>query len=234
MAKKKKEKETTEETAHPSDVGQSRCTPEPPKPLSLTLKKIEAGTVLHRVHPDKYSAGQFNPGVRGNARFSPIQDDKGNPVPTMYAGSTMDCALMETVFHDVPHTAGMKTLAKNKLERLVHSQIAITQDLCLVSLASVPLRKMGIRKSDLIETEKDKYPDTRKVAKGIRDQNTEVQGFMWVSRQDDEAYAYVLFGDRIPDGVIVQRGSGADVLEQSTYDKVIDLAIRLDVMIVDD
>src|SRR3989344_1387264 len=84
------------------------ATPAPPAKLHVTLTELPQGQVLHRVHQNQYRADQFNPGVRGNARFSPIQDGRGQPLPTLYGGTTVECALMETVFHDVPHTAGVK------------------------------------------------------------------------------------------------------------------------------
>lgn len=83
-------------------AGESRTTPPPPQVLQLTLTSLGEGETLHRVHLDRYRPDAFNPGLAGNARFSPIQDDAGNPIPTLYAGTTMACALMETVFHDVP------------------------------------------------------------------------------------------------------------------------------------
>ena len=47
---------------------------------------LAQGVVLHRVHLHRYRADQFNPGVSGNARFSPIQDEHGQPIPTLYGG----------------------------------------------------------------------------------------------------------------------------------------------------
>lgn len=87
-------------------------TPEPAATLHVTLTVLAKGNVLYRVHQDIYQPDQFNPGVHGNARFSPIQDDQGRAIPTLYGGTTVDCALMETVFHDVPHTAGFKSFDK--------------------------------------------------------------------------------------------------------------------------
>lgn len=230
MAKKSKN-EPTKETSQPSDASHAGSASEP---LNITLETLEAGTALHRVHKEEYAADQFNPGVRGNARFSPIKDEKGDAVPTMYAGETVDCALMETIFHDVPHTPGLKTLGKRKLNGQVHSILTVQKDICVASLTSIPLRRMGIRKSDLIETEKDRYPETREVAESIRNQHPDVQGLVWVSKQDDKALAYVLFGDRISKGVITQSSSGADLLEAPTFNQVLDLADRLDVLIIDD
>ncbi|MBE2321381.1 RES family NAD+ phosphorylase, partial [Solirubrobacter sp. CPCC 204708] len=169
------------------------------------------GTVLHRVHQSQYQADQFNPGVRGNARFSPIQDDQGQAIPTLYAGTTLPCALMETVFHDVPHTPGFKSFDKAKLAGQVHSTVRVEADLQLIDLSSVALRKLGVTRKQLIDTEKDQYSATRKWAVALHRQCPQAQGLSWVSRQDDSARAVVLFGDRIAEGAL-QDGGGTHSL----------------------
>ncbi|MEX5624647.1 RES domain-containing protein, partial [Pseudomonas syringae] len=57
-------------------------TPVPTATLHVTITVLAKGDVLHRVHQEKYQPDQFNPGVHGNARFSPIQDDQGRAIPT--------------------------------------------------------------------------------------------------------------------------------------------------------
>lgn len=208
-------------------------TPPPPATLHVTLTELAAGLVLHRVHLDQYHADQFNPGVRGNARFSPIQDQHGQPIPTLYGGTTMNCALMETVFHDVPHTAGFKSFDKGKLAGQVHSTVEVMQPLQVVDLASVPLRKLGITRKQLIDTEKDQYPATRRWAEALHHQCPDAQGLSWVSRQDDSARAVVLFGDRIQAGELRVRGTSNNLVDNGdTYDALLDLADRLGVVIV--
>ncbi len=216
----------------PADEASS-STPAPPDKLHVTLTSLAKDEVLHRVHQSKYQADQFNPGVQGNARFSPIQDEHGNPIPTLYGGTTMACALMETVFHDVPHTAGFKSFDKGKLVGQVHSTVQVEQELQLVDLASVPLRKLGVTRKQLIDTEKDQYPATRKWAEAILRQCPQAQGLSWVSRQDDSARAVVLLGDRIPDGALRPEGNSRSLLDDANaYDVVLDLADRIGVNIV--
>lgn len=151
-------------------------TPVPPESLHLTLTTLASGQVLHRVHLQRYGAVQFNPGTRGNARFSPIQDRRGASLPTLYAGTTLPCALMETVFHDVPHTPGFKSLDKAKLLGQQHSTVQVLQDLRLADLGSVALRKLGVPRRQLIDTEKDQYPATRKWAEAMHRASADVQG----------------------------------------------------------
>ncbi|WP_246792991.1 RES family NAD+ phosphorylase [Burkholderia perseverans] len=209
------------------------ATPAPPEVLHATMKTIEAGTMLHRVHLDRYLADEFNPGTQGNARFSPIQDAQSVAIPTLYGGATMDCAMIETIFHDVPHAAGLKTFDKSRLDGQVHSMVEVTEDLTLVDLASVALRKLGVTRRQLIDTEKDQYPATRRWAQKLHEQLPEAQGLSWISRQDDSARAVVLFGDRIPDGALRQEEVSRSLTgDTGAYDAVLDLAGRLDVLIV--
>ncbi|WP_025806336.1 RES family NAD+ phosphorylase [Pseudomonas chlororaphis] len=217
----------------PPEAEAGATTPAPPDTLSTTTTILGAGTLLHRVHQDKYKADQFNPGRLGNARFSPIENDKGEAIPTLYGGTTADCAMMETIFHDVPHAPGLKTIDKGKLVGQVHSEVELTQDLQLVDLASVPLRKLGVSRKQLIDTEKDQYPATRKWAEALHQKCPQAQGLSWISRQDDTARAVVLFGDRIPADALRPQGDSRSLVEDpEAYDDVLDLAGRLGVLIV--
>ncbi len=232
MAKRSAKPAGGTDPSPPADEASS-STPAPPDMLHATLTSLAQGEVLHRVHQSKYQADQFNPGAHGNARFSPIQDEHGKPIPTLYGGTTMECALMETVFHDVPHTAGFKSFDKGKLVEQVHSTVQLEQELQLVDLASVPLRKLGVTRKQLIDTEKDQYPATRKWAEAIHRQCPQAQGLSWVSRQDDSARAVILFGDRIPDGALRPDGNSRSLLDDGdAYDAVLDLADRIGVNIV--
>lgn len=185
-----------------------------------------------RVHSDEYAGSQFNPGLKGNARFSPIRDTRREPIPTLYAADTFEAALMESVFHDVPHAPGFKQFDKRKLEGQVHSKVRATQDLKLADLTSKPLRKLGVKRDQLIDTEKDQYPNTREWAKAIHAQHPDIQGLHWTSRQDDSARAVMLFGDRIPEGVLHQVGDSRSLLKDDAYGEILNLAEVIGVNVV--
>ena len=202
--------------------------PIPNERNALSISTLRKGTVLHRVHLSKYAATTLNPGAIGNARFSPIQDGHGIPIPTLYAGSSMDCALMETVFHDVPHKSGFNTFDKQKLVNHVHSKIRLKHPLNLIDLGSVALRRLGLKRNQLIDTEKDLYPATRTWAGAAHRICEHAQGLFWVSRQDDSARAVMFFGDRLPAHTLEQLGTSFSLLSDcSTYEKVFNLAQRL-------
>lgn len=208
----------------------SAPTPAPPATLHVTPWTLTSKQVLHRVHSDQYQADEFNPGKKGNARFSPIRDNEGKAIPTIYAAMTFDAAAMESVFHDVSHAPGYKNYAKDKLEGQVHSQVQAQRDLKLADLSSVALRKLGVQRKQLIDTEKSEYPNTRLWAEAIHAKHENIQGLSWISRQDDTARAVVLFGDRVPQGTLQQVGSPRNLLrDEQAYAELLDLADRIGV-----
>ena len=207
--------------------------PDPPAVLHITPVTWKAGTALHRVHLDVYAAEAFNPGIKGNARFSPIVTAAGKPIPTLYGGTSFNCAAMETVFHDVPFAPGLKTFAKHRLEGQLHSVLATAAALTLADLRNVPLRKLGVERRQLIDTEKDTYGQTRKWAAAIYVQHAHIQGLCWTSRQDDSAMAVMLFGDRVGAGVLKQRESSRALLDDGpAYMGLLTLADMIGVRVV--
>ncbi|CAM3004578.1 RES family NAD+ phosphorylase [Komagataeibacter intermedius] len=227
---------TTESPSTPpvAVTATSRTIPRPPPDLNALVKKTiwSADKTIHRIHPETYGANTFNPGPRGNARFSPIIDANGISIPTIYGGTTLECAAMETVFHDVPHEPGLKTVAKRKLKNHQYSQLQSSTDLTLADLSSTALRKLGIPRVDLIETDKDIYPQTRKWAEAIHAQCPDVQGLEWVSRQDDRARAIILFGDRLPPDPLSSIAPSVDIVEnEDTYAALVELAETIGVQI---
>jgi hypothetical protein len=208
--------------------------PSPSGSLNVTRFIWQRGKAVHRIHQQKYAPTAFNPGVVGNARFSPIQTLLGVAIPTLYGGTTFDCAAMETVFHDVPFVPGFKSVAKQKLASQHYSVLEPREDLVLADLSQVALRKLGIARAQLIDTEKDRYPSSREWAHAIYTQCPDVQGLRWVSRQDDRAEAIMLFGDRISAGVLSHIGVSRDLLlDAATYGGLLALAGAIGVTLVE-
>jgi hypothetical protein len=210
-----------------------------PAPLADIAKLVKTVTwpkdqVIHRIHLKIYGSSEFNPDPKGNARFSPIKAADGASIPTLYGGTTFDCAAMETVFHDVPFAAGLKTFDKQKLIGQVYSQVTPRRDLNLVDLSTTALRKLGVQRNELIDTEKDKYPGTRKWAEAIHAACSDAEGLCWVSRQDDRALAIVLFGNRLAAADLVPTGDPRSVLADiPVYTDLLVLADRIGVNIVE-
>ena len=208
--------------------------PPPPKSLDATLVTWGGGLEFHRVHDLAFGGNEFNTSTKGNARFSPIADDAGVLIPTLYAGTTLDCALMETIFHDVPFKSGFKPFSKLKMDGKVHSVLRPTAELRLIDLSTVALHKLGVKRTQLIDTTKACYTATRRWAQGLYTQFPAAQGLRWTSRQDDQAHAVMLFGSRVNSSDVRSHGlSESLLLDGYAHPSVIDLATRIGVTLVD-
>lgn len=206
---------------------------EPPESLQGTLIEWGAGKTLYQVHRQRFRSNVFNPTSHGNARFSPILDQSGKVIPTLYAGTTLDCALMETVFHDVPYKSGFKPLPLSILDEHVHSAIEVKRDLRLLDLGTVALHKLGIKRSHLIDTTKSLYPRTRHWAEALYAQFPAAQALRWTSRQDDHAFALMLFGTRVKASDLIPTEESVPLIESGeAILPVLELAIRLGVTFV--
>jgi hypothetical protein len=51
------------------------------------------------------------PSARAAARISGPTMSRTAAIPTLYGGTSFNCASMETVFHDVPFSSGLKAFA---------------------------------------------------------------------------------------------------------------------------
>ncbi|QWT22175.1 RES family NAD+ phosphorylase [Bacillus sp. NP157] len=211
----KKNPPADEATAGPmTPLPPSVQVPPPPSSLAVNSKATtwRKGRKIHRVHHARFAANQFNPGI-GNARFSPVNDASGKPIPTLYGGGDFTCAVMESVFHDLPRGAGMKTFDRTRLDNQVHSVVMPLRDLKLADLGTMPLKKLGVERRQLIDTDKDVYAATRQWAAAFHAQRSDIDGLLWPSRQSDRP-ALVLFGDRVAvsdlDPVGSSRSVGSD------------------------
>jgi len=202
--------------------------------LNVTTIEWGKGVTLFRVHRAVYSPTQFNPSKAGDARFSPLILPTGEVVPTLYAGTTLDCALMETVFHDVPFAPGLKTVSK---KTIVHGQMRSSmravRDLSLIDLRSIALRRLGLTRRELIKTEAAQYPVTRSYALRLYEQLPSAEGMIWTSRQDDQSQALVLFETRLEGFVLEQLKHSESLIlaDGSASSDVLALADRLGVLI---
>jgi hypothetical protein len=208
-------------------------------PLTVPVDRMERfakGSVVCRVHSALYSPVdgviRFNDSDRGNARFSPIRDRAAKIIPTLYAGVTCNCALMETVFHDVPIGAGATTIDPAKLDSLVCSEVETLKDLLLIDLTSTGLRHFGLKNTDLIDTDANTYPLTRAWAEALYERNPDAQGLFWTSRMQNRAQSFILFGPRVDSSKFLRPSGDPKHLRQSdgTIDsEVLRLARKIDV-----
>lgn len=170
----------------------------PPNPLARpNYLKLRKGTVIHRVHLSVFDGDSFNPCDGGQTRFAPIADAKGKCVPSLYAGSTVESAIFETIFHDIPVKAELKTVPKIMVTERSHSELKLTRGFELVMLHAADLSKWKIRRQNLIGSSPKLYGKTAEWATAIHHQFLNADGLVWTSNLCDPAVAYLFFGDRV-------------------------------------
>ena len=172
------------------------------------LKRADIGIVewparpLWRIYAKVFGPLGFNGTNKGDARFSPIKH-AGAIIPTMYAATGVQAALMETVLHDVPlpsigFVLRLNTFTEQRRVAQLHTAIPLQ----LADLSTVGLRRMGFARADVVDSDKLHYPVTRQLAAWVYTQCPDVHGLAWTSRQDDSAQAVVLFETRLPAGAL--------------------------------
>lgn len=201
--------------------------PPPAADVGLLILAIPAGEILYRVHASRRGPTAFNPGLGPPSRFAPLHaDDPPIVVPTLYAASTILGALSESVFHDVPHRGPAKRILVSRLDGMVLSAITLTRPLRVAQLAGAGLRRIGVRRRDLIDGGPGTDTTTARWAAALHDCSAAPDGLTWTSRQDDTARACVLFGDRVDPGTLAPISApihldvapGLDLVEQAATD----------------
>jgi hypothetical protein len=186
-----------------------------PNPSTMRVGKeayvtLDKGTELHRIHPAAYKAEQFNPTAAGDARFSPIRNASGAIIPTIYAAQTFDCAACEIILRCpdtllLDPTTGLPTfqiVVPADFKAYNHSIVTTTAELNLVDLTNAGQRKIGVNQNALLAGPRSTYPATRAWAERIHAICPKAQGIYYSSAQFGPDFAIVLFGDRVPDGVL--------------------------------
>jgi hypothetical protein len=181
--------------------------PPPAADLDPLITLMPEGTALFRVHRVHRAPGAFNPGLGRRGRFHPFHasGSSSGPVPTLYASMTIAGAFSESVFHDVPYRGPAKRILVSRLDGLALSILVVTSPLPLAQLAGPGLRRLGVRRRELIEGGPATYDRTVAWAAALHACPPKPAGLMWMSRQDDTSEACVLFGDRVGADAITAR-----------------------------
>ena len=182
---------------------------------------------LWRVHAQVHGPAGFNSTNQGNARFSPVEH-AGAIISTLYAATSVQAALMETVLHDapVPSAGFILTLGRANDPRRI-SRLLTAMPVRLADLSTVGLRRLGISRADVIDSDKTHYPVTRQLATWIYATCPDVHGLAWTSRQDDSAQAIVLFESRLAAGTLTVVEQDADFFSGPHHAALIELVGRL-------
>ncbi len=214
---------------HPLPQPQPQPRPEPPPTRGRPTLIELLPAVWWRVHPfdpatGRFAPARFNDSGLGDARFSPLWQggaptaatprqaaaaDAGatslrTPVPTLYAAATIEGALMESVLREVPTPSEgyLHDLQRDLDGPLRLSQVELVEPLQVVDLTKLGLQRMGLKPSQLFDTDADDYPRTRRWAEWLRGVTPAAQGLLWLSARQPESRAVMLFGDRIRRGAV--------------------------------
>lgn len=167
--------------------------PAPPSPFDPEQTTLPAGTVLHRVYgagPDgKRLPTSFNPGKGEPTRFAFFNDDKGTPVPVLYAAENVETAVCESILHHLPAAGGM--VFPNHYADRIAAGITTVRPLQVASFRGVGLRRFGLDRSQLTDTDSAYYDKTVKWAEAAW--KAGLDGCEWTSRRLDSSAAYVFF-----------------------------------------
>lgn len=149
-----------------------------------------------RCHNVQMGATEFNTTVNSR-RFRPVQDRSEAIVPTIYGANLIEGALSETVFHDVPVRGTGRRIFRKALVPIVLSTITPGRELKLAELQGAGLGRLGITHGELIETGAKQYPRTALWAQALYDHTAHFDGLIWRSRQFNDSFALILWGDRV-------------------------------------
>ena len=204
----------------------------PALPLSPLLECWPAGRVIHVIYDTAFPPESFNPGVDGAGRtrkptrFAPIRDVADKVVPYLYGGATLDCAIFETVFHDVPIDAKDKFVDLAVFAQRGHGQLVPRRPLKLVDLTSEGLHRLQVPKQELIASPSRAYPRTAQWAQALHRQCRDIDGLLWMSRQRDRDQALLLFGDRAGTALTGMRMGGPLARNPELRQAVLAAALR--------
>ena len=179
----------------------------PPAAGSPALRTVPPGT-WWRVHQLSPRTGQFAPHAfntsgRRHARFSPLRAGR-RVVPTLYASQTLEGALMETVLHDVPFPSEghIHDLQRDLQSDLHASRISLTAPLKWVGLGKLGLQRMGLRVSQMFESDACDCARTQAWARWLHATVPQAQGLYWMCARQPECAGLMLFGDRAAASVV--------------------------------
>lgn len=175
--------------------------PDPFPPFNTTI--LPAGTQLVRLHDPIFEGDEPNPCKGKLTRFAPLGLPDGSCLPTLYAASSFECAVHESVFHDLPYNAPDKFIAAAKVTTRAISWLEVEADLVLVSLREPDLNRLNRTRAELIDTRPSEYAITARWAEAFHKADPDVAGIGWTSRRCDPDQAYVFFGDRLPSNALI-------------------------------
>lgn len=217
------------------------CIAAPSGTLNIEVIELPAGSTLHQLFSASHPPGGFHPGT-GPApdglarltRFAPImRTSPSGPVPYLYAAGTLQCAIFETLFHDIDFRARNPFLRLSPFNDKAHCELTFHRALRLARLHGTGLKRIRAERIDLIESLPPCYQATASWAQAIHDQDSGIDGLVWRSRRLDDQDSYVLFGDRVlPSDYSGRAASGPISADATLRDRVFQEALAVDILLL--
>jgi hypothetical protein len=190
--------------------------PPNPFPKMLNTRWLPLGTTLHRIFSVRDAARTFNSTAHRLARFSPIFDRQGQVVPVLYAGSSLQAALLETLFHDAPvQGCRRRTLPARLLAEKRYGRWVTQRSLKVATLHAPDLARFAVTIDQLIATNARYYPQTARWAEAIHANHPDVVGLEWPSYRASPELAFMVFGDRVRNCDLIPMDLGRDVMSDA-------------------
>jgi hypothetical protein len=101
------------------------------------------------------------------------------------------------VFHELPIRGPFRVILRPGLKPMLVSTVVAVRELRLAQLHGFGLRRLGVSRAALIESDIRSFDETVLWARALHACDDRIDGLVWVSRQYDTAFALMLFGDRV-------------------------------------
>jgi RES domain len=179
-------------------------TPGASEPFAVVPVTREHVQIWYHAYNTRFSGASATAFAQGwgNTRFAPLMLTDGSPVHTWYGASTFECALMESVFHDIPlNPPGHLDTARLKDYHM--AKVQIVAPLPCVSFHTPFLPALNVTRTELIDSQPDVYSETQKWSQAAFDQRPDARAIAYGSRRDDSGRCVMLFGQRLPADALV-------------------------------
>lgn len=160
-------------------------------------RPLAAGTVLHRIHGEGRAGNRFNPCLGKPGRFSPLRTPAAGCIPSLYAATSLDAAVYETILHDIDLADPFAFVPRDALDGLAHSHLLTVRTLRLAPLHRPELAARQLDHAALFLPLASAHDACRALGAALHGEAADLDGLLWTSVRDDAASAILLFGDRV-------------------------------------
>jgi len=176
-------------------------------PGTPVIATLPVGASLYRAHSSAFASTAFNPTKADNPLKGGRFDSDDGSYAYLYAGQDFPTAIAEVMIRDLPSgPSPPRSMPRVKVRGLLLSELRVAQSLHLVSLRGADLGHVG-QDAWLTKCSAEHYAETRAWAREIRRWLPGAHGMIWRSFRDEDRFAYVLFGDRVASGSLVELSS---------------------------